>query len=105
LSFLLGFFLLIKYIPSTRTWRKFILSTEQRKELGYTVGTRDLKRLTGKEGIAITPLRPSGIVEVNGKKFNALTQGEYVDSNTKIKIISVEGNKIVVKAVDISRLD
>ena len=100
----IGFFLLIKYIPSTRTWRKFVLSTEQKKELGYTVGTKDLKRLTGKEGIAITPLRPSGIVEVNGKKLNALTLGEYVDSNTKIKIISVEGNKIVVEAVDVSKL-
>ena len=100
----IGFFLLIKYIPSTRTWRKFVLSTEQRKELGYTVGTKDLKRLTGKEGIAITPLRPSGIVEVNGKKLNALTRGEYVDSNTRIKIISVEGNKIVVEAVDVSKL-
>jgi len=100
----IGFFLLIKYIPSTRTWRKFVLSTEQKKELGYTVGTKDLKRLTGKEGIAITPLRPSGIVEVNGKKLNALTQGEYVDSNTKIKIISVEGNKIVVEEVDLSKL-
>jgi len=101
----IGFFLLIKYIPSTRTWRKFVLSTEQKKELGYTVGTKDLKRLTGKEGIAITPLRPSGIVEVNGKKLNALTQGEYVDSNTKIKIISVEGNKIVVEEVDVSNLN
>lgn len=101
---IIGFFLLIKYIPSTRTWRKFVLSTEQKKELGYTVGTKDLKRLTGKEGIAITPLRPSGIVEVNGKKLNALTLGEYVDSNTKIKIISVEGNKIVVEAVDVSKL-
>ena len=99
----IGFFLLIKYIPSTRTWRKFVLSTEQKKELGYTVGTKDLKRLTGKEGIAITPLRPSGIVEVNGKKLNALTLGEYVDSNTKIKIISVEGNKIVVEAVNASK--
>jgi len=99
----IGFFLLIKYIPSTRTWRKFVLSTEQKKELGYTVGTKDLKRLTGKEGIAITPLRPSGIVEVNGKKINALTLGEYVDSNTKIKIISVEGNKIVVEAVNASK--
>ena len=98
----IGFFLLIKYVPSTRTWRKFVLSTEQKKELGYIVGTRDLKRLTGEKGVSITPLRPSGIVEVNGKKINVLTRGEYVDSNTKIKIINVEGNKIVVEAVDVS---
>ncbi len=96
----IGFFLLIKYIPSTRTWRKFILSTQQKRELGYTVGTKEMKRLTGKEGIAITTLRPSGKAEVNGKKLNVITRGEYVDSNTKIKIISVEGNKIVVEAVN-----
>jgi membrane-bound serine protease (ClpP class) len=70
--------------------------------LGYTVGTKDLKRLTGKEGIAITTLRPSGKAEVNGKKLNVITRGEYVDSNTKIKIISVEGNKIVVEAVNVT---
>lgn len=99
---IVGFFLLIRYIPATQTWRKFILFTKQEKESGYTVGIKNSKRLIGKEGIATTPLRPSGMVEVNGKKLNAITRGEYVDSNTKIKIISVEGNKIVVEAVDIS---
>lgn len=98
---IVGFFLLIRYIPATRTWRKFILFTKQEKELGYTVGIKNSKRLIGKEGIAITPLRPSGMVEVNGEKLNAITRGEYVDSNTKIKIISVEGNNIVVEAVDL----
>lgn len=96
-----GFFLLLRYLPSTRTWRKFVLSTQQKKELGYTVGTKDLKRLIGKEGKAITPLRPSGIAEVNNKKINVITLGEYVNSNTKIKVINVEGNKIVVEAVHI----
>lgn len=99
---IVGVLLLIRYIPSTRTWRKFILFTQQKRELGYTVGTKDLKRLTGKEGIAITPLRPSGIAEVNDKKLNVITRGEYVSSNTKIKIIGVEGNKIIVEAVDAS---
>ena len=99
---IIGFFLLIKYLPSTRTWRKFVLSTEQKKELGYIVGTKDLKRFIGKEGVTITPLRPSGIAEVSGRKLDVITQGEYIISNSKIKIISVEGNKIVVEAIDAS---
>jgi len=99
---ILGFFLLLKYLPSTRTWKKFILSTQQKKELGYTVGTKDLKRLMSKEGITTTPLRPSGIAEVNNIKINVITRGEYIESNIKIKIISIEGNKIVVEAIDTS---
>ena len=99
---LVGFFLLIRYIPSTRVWRKFILFTQQKKELGYTVETKELKKLKGKEGVTVTPLRPSGIVEVNNHKLNVITQGEYIDSNTKVRVLNIEGNKITVEAVDIS---
>ena len=63
--------------------------------------TKELKGLIGKKGIAVTPLRPSGIVEVNGKKLNVITVGEYIESNARIKIINVEGNKIVVKKIDV----
>lgn len=101
---IIGFFFLIKFIPSTRTWRKFVLSTEQKKELGYTVGTRDLTRLAGKQGTTISVLRPSGIAEVDGKQINVLTRGEYVEANTKIKVIGVEGNKIIVGATKTSKL-
>jgi len=94
---ILGFLLLLKYLPSTRTWKRFILSTEQTKESGYTVETTELKKLENKKGKAVTPLRPSGIVEVMGKKINAITRGEYIESKTEIKIVSIEGNKVVVE--------
>lgn len=95
---ILGFFLLIRYLPSTRTWKRFILSTQQKKELGYTVGSDTLNKLKGKTGRTITPLHPSGIIEVSGQKLNAITSGEYIENNTEIKIISIEGNKVVVEA-------
>jgi len=98
---IVGVLLLIRYIPSTRTWRKFILFTQQEKELGYTMETKELKRLIDKKGIAITPLRPAGIAEVNGKKLNVITGGEYIESDTRIKIINVEGNKIVVEKINV----
>jgi len=49
-----------------------------------------LKKLKGKEGVTITPLRPSGIVEVNNHKLNVITQGEYIDSNTKVRVLNIE---------------
>jgi len=100
---IIGFFLLVKYLPSTRTWRKFILSTQQTKELGYSVGNKELDNLAGKEGKALTPLRPSGIVEVLGNKLNAITRGEYINIQSKIKIVSIEGNKVVVEAITASK--
>lgn len=97
---LIVFLILMKYLPSTRIWNKFILSTQQNKEQGYTVATQELNKLEGEEGVAITPLRPSGIVKVHQMKLNVITRGEYLDANTRIKIVSIEGNKIIVEAIE-----
>jgi len=98
---IIGFFLLIRYLPSTRAWKKFILQTQQKKELGYVVGSEELNKLINQEGISMTPLRPSGIVEINGKRLNAITGGEYVEIDTKVRIISIEGNKVIVENVNV----
>lgn len=97
---LVVFLLLVKYLPSTRIWNKFVLSTQQNKEHGYTVAIQELNKLEGEEGVSITPLRPSGMVKVHNQKLNVLTRGEYLDAHTRVKIVSIEGNKIIVEAIE-----
>jgi len=53
--------------------------------------------LLGCEGITDTFLRPSGNIIINGKKYDAITEGEFINKGVKIKVILVEGNKIVIK--------
>ncbi len=55
--------------------------------------------LLGKEGVSVTPLRPSGIAIVEGRRVDVLTRGEMLPNSTRIKVIEVRGNKIVVKPV------
>lgn len=100
---LIAFLILIKYLPSTWIWKKFILSTQQNKEQGYTVATHELNNLKEKEGITITPLRPSGIVKIYNQKLNVLTRGEYIDINVRVRVVNVEGNKIIVEAIEESK--
>lgn len=55
--------------------------------------------LLGLEGITETFFRPSGNIIIDGKKYDAITEGEFINKGAKIKVILVEGNKIVIKEI------
>lgn len=57
----------------------------------------DMKVLVGKRGVAMSVLRPAGIGDFDGVRLNVMTQGDYLEANTQIQIVSVDGNRIVVK--------
>jgi membrane-bound ClpP family serine protease len=52
--------------------------------------------IIGKTGTACTPLRPAGIAEIDGKRMNVVTEGDFIDAGEKIRVASAEGNRIVV---------
>ena len=52
----------------------------------------------GKEGIAITPLRPSGTLEFEGVRLDVITRGEFVEKGSIVIIEEIQGKKIIVKA-------
>ncbi|WP_297299908.1 NfeD family protein [uncultured Brachyspira sp.] len=55
--------------------------------------------LLNKEGIADTFFRPSGYIIIDNKKYDAISEGEFIDKGSKLKVVLVEGNKIVVKKI------
>jgi membrane-bound serine protease (ClpP class) len=56
--------------------------------------------MPGMEGSAVTPLRPTGVVVLDGKRTDVLTNGEPIDRGVAIRVVSVEGNRIVVAPVE-----
>lgn len=55
--------------------------------------------LVDRRGRALTPLRPSGIVRIGDEEFDVVTQGEYVDAGREVRVIEVEGGRVVVREV------
>lgn len=76
--------------------KPIILTDEQKKTEGY-ISSSDLEYLLGKEGIALTDLRPSGVGSFDGVNFDIISEGQYVLKGTEIVICKVEGSKLVVK--------
>jgi len=57
-----------------------------------------LQFFVGKEGTALTPLRPSGTGEFNGVRLDVLTQGEFIEKNSPVVIDEIKGKKIIVRS-------
>jgi membrane-bound serine protease (ClpP class) len=51
----------------------------------------------GSEGIALSPLRPSGKIEVNHQVYDAITEGSFIDKGAPLTIIRQEGSKLIVR--------
>lgn len=59
-----------------------------------------LTALVGRTGIAATVLRPSGAMEIDGQRIDVATEGEFVAAGTKVRVLYVNVNLVVVAAVD-----
>lgn len=58
-----------------------------------------LLALLGAIGQAVTPLRPAGIARFGDDFMDVVAESSYVEAGTRVQVIEVEGNRIVVKEV------
>ena len=95
--FLSGIFgyLAFKYFKSKGTLQSFILSESATREAGYS-SSEDYNHLIGKKGRTLTSLHPSGKVEIEGEKYDTVSEGGYIQINETVEVIRVEGYRIVV---------
>ena len=83
----------LTFFPESRFARRFI-SKSATGELG--VAKPALLHCTG---VAITQLRPSGAAVFNGKRVDVITEGELIDRGVSVKVIEIEGARVVVREV------
>ncbi|MEP0861225.1 MAG: nodulation protein NfeD [Ignavibacterium sp.] len=91
-------FLLAKFLPKTTAFSKLVLSESEKTDQGFVSYPSDTS-LIGKSGKALTVLRPAGIAEIDGKKYDVVADNEYIEPGKPVKVIRVEGIKVVVQEV------
>ncbi|MBI2446976.1 MAG: hypothetical protein HYY56_06080 [Candidatus Omnitrophica bacterium] len=89
----------IRIFPRTRIAKRIFLSTSETKDTGFHSGSKELDMLIGKEGVAITTLRPSGTALIDGKRIDVVTDGVYLPQDSVIKVTAVKGPRVVVTEV------
>lgn len=88
--------LIYRIAPKNSLFERLTLKFKLDKEEGF-VGSDDYSHLLNKTGVSVTPLRPSGIAVIDGMRYDVVTQGEFIEKNTKIIVIDIEGRRIIVK--------
>ena len=91
-------FILAKFLPKSQRFKRLVLSEEEKSEHGF-VSYPSAKELVGSEGIALTTLRPAGSADFHGKRVDVVADWEYIEKGSKIRVLRVEGVKVVVKKV------
>ncbi len=59
----------------------------------------ELDQYLGREGVTLTALRPAGLGEFEGGKLNIVSDGAFIAEGSRVKVLKVEGNRVVVDEV------
>lgn len=87
---------LARFLPRTTLFRKLELQAATSAAAGYTSSRGEAKALLGAVGVAETMLRPSGKGRFGEKIVDVVTEGDLVEKGATIKIVQVEGARVVV---------
>lgn len=60
---------------------------------------RDMEVLIGRTGTATSVLRPAGIADFDGVRLNVVTEGGFVEQGARVKVVRVDGARIVVRSM------
>lgn len=101
LGFAVAAYALAKFLPKTVFLRNLILAPAQANIKMQTPITtlpqEDTALKIGDTGIAITILRPVGKAKFGDAIADVVAEGEYIQKDKTVKIVLVQGNKIVVR--------
>jgi len=89
---------LLKLLPKSPMAKRVFL----RKTASAAGGSpnESLEALVGRDGVAETPLRATGAVRIDGKRYYAMAESGHIAAGTRIHVIRYDGMDLIVRAVE-----
>ncbi|PKM47836.1 MAG: serine protease [Firmicutes bacterium HGW-Firmicutes-8] len=92
-------YIMIKVLGHRGMFTKLILGTKLDSASGYNSPKKGMEKYLDLTGVALTPLRPAGSAELAGDRVDVVSDGRFIPQGSWVKVILVEGARIVVKPV------
>jgi membrane-bound ClpP family serine protease len=89
--------LAIHFWPRTPLAKRVFLARPSPEEIEGSHSSQRLDHLVGELGRALTPLRPSGMVDFDGRRLDGLSEGELIPSGALIRAVRVRGGQLIVR--------
>lgn len=80
--------------------RSPIVLKERIEETSTPLMGEKMQQLVGREGTALSALRPSGTIAVGEQRLDVMTEGEFVMKGARVRIVRVEGLRVLVKPIE-----
>lgn len=90
---LIGFFIWMRMFSKTSVGRNLTLG----RSLNAGDDLPDVVGLLGRDGIALTALRPAGKIEIDGRRVDVLAESSYVDAGDAVSVIEASGSRVIVR--------
>jgi membrane-bound ClpP family serine protease len=88
----------VHYWPRTPIGRLIMLETPQSEDevLSDTPQHRHLKDLIGKRGVAKTKMLPSGAIVIEGRVYDAFSEGMAIEPGQPVRVTAIRTNRVAV---------
>ena len=91
---------LTRLFPSSPFGRKLLLPEGSLPAGAIAVPTgTSVVGSPSREGTAVTPLRPAGTARLGDALVDVVTVGDFVDAGARVRVVRVEGSRVVVRPV------
>jgi membrane-bound serine protease (ClpP class) len=87
----------VRHLPNSTRLTGLLLRDGLPAEGGF-ISAPVREDLIGREGVAITDLRPSGTALVGEERVDVVTEGEFISQGSALRVLRSEGYRLVVRA-------
>jgi membrane-bound ClpP family serine protease len=96
--------ILVRYLPHIPVLNRLMLKPHEGisgmdETIADNPAHAELASLLGAIGVAATTLRPAGKAQFGDAFIDVVGDGNYILPGTRVQVIEVEGNRVVVKAI------
>jgi len=89
--------LLARYFPSLPLFRRLMLPSTSVAGPSLACAPATVAEIrVGMTGVARSILRPAGKAEIDDRIVDVVTEGEFLDGGTAVRVLHVEGSRVVV---------
>jgi membrane-bound serine protease (ClpP class) len=89
-------FAVLRHLPHSRGMSGVFLKQSTSQEAGY-LSAPDRSELVGRIGLALTDLRPSGTVSIDGERIDVVTEGPWIERGAQVVVLRAESYRHVVR--------
>lgn len=94
------------WLWTSGAWDRFVLATNLKGDEAIAARESEHRaKYLGKTGTAVTPLRPTGVAEIDGERIEVVTEGEFIASGSKVRVVAMDRRRFFVRLTDVVAVD